>query len=205
MGPCSPKKPTGIAMWDDIVLNTVHYWVRSSISCWKGKRGNLLIYFEAVWQTKPTELLQWRARGGVGYSWAVPTSWNLCFCMPNPSHLRVLPLSTAHALILRESVTQRWLGSPRQHIALMGSCSFLLDDFQPQLDTELSAASCLSPLQSYLPHTYSVLCTWCSIFCRFLAMPHLSAFVQSSLLCWEGSNPLLPQSRPHSALKSDLM
>lgn len=36
-------------------------------------------------------------------------------------------------------------------------------------------------------------------------MPLLSAFAQSSLLCWEDLNPLLPQSRSHSALKSDLM
>lgn len=87
----------------------------------------------------------------------------------------------------------------------VASCPSFLGDFQPQLDTELPPASCLSPLQSYLPHTYSALCMWCSIFCRLLAMPRLSAFVQSSLLCWEGLNPLLPQSRSHSASKSDLM
>lgn len=38
----SPRNQTGIVMRDDIVLNTLHCRVRSSISCWKGKRWNLL-------------------------------------------------------------------------------------------------------------------------------------------------------------------
>lgn len=127
------------------------------------------------------------------------TSQNLCFCMPDPSHLRVLPLPQ------RVLWFPEHLSHSRGWEALMGSCPSLLDDFQPQLDTELPPASCLSPHWTYLPHTYSALCTWCSIFCRLSAMSHLSAFAQSSLLYWEGSNPLLPQSRSHSALKSDLM
>lgn len=59
-------------MWDDIVLNAVHRWVRSPLSCWKAKRWNPL---HLLWDSsnKAHNSRSWQRGGGeVGLHWAGP-------------------------------------------------------------------------------------------------------------------------------------
>ena len=70
--PCSPRNQTGIVMWDDIVLNAVHRWVRSPLSCWKAKRWNPL---HLLWDSsnKAHSAWSWQRGGGeVGLHWVGP-------------------------------------------------------------------------------------------------------------------------------------
>lgn len=181
-------------MWDDIVLNAVHRWVRSPVSCWKAKRWTPL---HLLWDSSNKAHRAWswwRGGGEVGLRWAGPlhlperhrppthlTCEVLDFSLPAPPHPSCDAWCLHHA--------------PQAEVPSSGHCLSLLWG-RPAPPWCRANTSWPAHLSSPVFHVL-VLCLACDalVFCGQPEGSLFSAFAQS-FFCLEGPNPLLPQTGP---------
>lgn len=180
-------------MWDDIVLNAVHRWVRSPLSCWKAKRWNPL---HLLWDSsnKAHNSRSWQRGGGeVGLHWAGPLH------LPErhwpPAHLtcEVLDFSLP-------TPPELWRLEPPPRSPGWGpSSGGCLPPLWGQPAPPWCRANTSRPahLSSPVFHVL-VLCLACDtlVFCRQPEGSLSSAFFAQSFFCLEGPNPLLPRQVP---------
>ena len=193
-------------MWNDIVLNAVHRWVRSSISGWKGKRWNPL---HLLWDSSDKQsprgsaaAQRWRWSGPPLSSTPPAPRTPLASYSADLQRIRFSPLSNlgCDAQSLHHAVLA---GTPSPHAAVKGGGLSPPQRYPAPAwcrpSTCWPACSLSSPIfhAPVLHLAHDVL-----VFHRHQAGSLLSAFAWSFLFCLEGPNPLLPQGRSRPAFKS---